>query len=74
MSYIEGTYLEELIDRTVDGWAKILGFTEPERTRESDGTFKADDPSTPGVNEAWTSGKSPKKKATRKKKKVKKNE
>jgi len=66
MSYIKGTYLEELIDRTVDGWAKILGFTD-ERSRQSDGTYKGDDPSTPHVNEAWTSGKSPKKKATRKK-------
>ena len=75
MSYIKGTYLEELIDRTVDGWAKILGFTEEsERARESDGTFKADDLSTPDVNEAWESGKSPKKKTKKKtKKRVKKN-
>ena len=28
MSYIKGTYLEELIDRTVDNWAKLLGFVE----------------------------------------------
>ena len=27
-SYIRGTLLEKLIDSTVDGWAKILGFTE----------------------------------------------
>ena len=66
MSYIKGTYLEELIDRTVDGWAEILGFTD-ERARNADGTFKGDDPSTPNVNEAWKSGKSPKKKKTRKK-------
>jgi len=77
MSYIKGTYLEELIERTVDGWAKILGFTDEEgRARQSDGTFKADDPSTPNVNEAWESGKSPKKKVRRKptRKKVKKND
>ena len=76
MSYIKGTYLEELINRTVDGWAKILGvIDEDERGRESDGTFRADDTSTPDINEAWISGKSPKKKATRKKKKkVKKHE
>ena len=30
MSYIKGTYLEELIDRTVDNWAKILGFVDEE--------------------------------------------
>lgn len=32
---------------------------EPERAREEDGTFKADDPSTPDVNEAWKGGKGP---------------
>ena len=70
MSYIKGTYLEELVDRTVDGWAEILGFTD-ERARNADGTYRGDDPSTPDVNEAWKSGK---KKATRKtRKKVKKN-
>ena len=69
MSYIKGTYLEELIDRTVDGWAKILGFTD-ERARNEDGTYKGDDPSTPDVNEAWESGKT-KKKAIRKKRKKK---
>lgn len=66
MSYIKGTYLEELIDRTVDNWAKILGFVDDERSRKSDGKFKADDPSTPKVNEAWKSGKSPKKKGKKK--------
>ena len=70
MSCIKGTYLEKLIDRTVDGWAKILGFTDDaERAREKDGTFKGDDPSTPNVNEAWKSGKSPKKKTRKKAKK-----
>ena len=77
MSYIKGTYLEKLIDRTVDNWAKILGFVDEEgRARLSDGTFKADDKSTPEVNEAWESGKSPKKKVRRKttKKRVKKSD
>ena len=76
MSYIKGTYLEELIDRTVDNWAKILGFVDEEgRAKESDGTFKADDPSTPYVNEALKSCKKPKKIAKRKtRKKVKKND
>ena len=62
MSYIKGTYLEELINRTVDGWAKILGvIDEDERGRESDGTFRADDTSTPDINEAWVGGEAPKK-------------
>lgn len=40
------------------------------RARTAKGKFKADDPSTPDVNEAWVSGKAPaKKKRTYKKKK-----
>ena len=62
MSYIKGTYLEELIDRTVDGWAKILGFVDNEKSKKSDGKFKGDGPPTPNVNEARKYGKSIKKK------------
>ena len=73
MSYIKGTYLEEIIDRAVDGWAEILGFNDPyDRGRENDGTFKADDRSTPDKNEAWKSGESPVLRRTIKKKKKKK--
>jgi len=56
---IEGTYIEALIDNAFDGLDRMLGISE--RAREADGTFKADNPSTPNVNEAWKSGKSPKK-------------
>ena len=67
---IENTLIEELINRCFDGWGKRLDVFDPhDRERESDGTFKADDQSTPEVNEAWKSGKSPKKKVRRKKKK-----
>ena len=69
MSYIKGTYLEELIDRAFDGLDIMLGTDK--RARLDDGTFKADDPSTPDTNEAWKSGKSPKakkKKVTKTKK------
>ena len=71
MSYMKGPHLEAIIDRAVDGWARILGFVEdkPKRSRKKNGTFKGDDPNTPNVNEAWQSGKSPsKKKKTRKSK------
>ena len=61
---IENTIIEEIIGRCYDGWVKNLGVLDPyDRGRESDGTFKADDKTTPDVNEAWKSGKSPKKKA-----------
>ena len=69
MSYVEGTYLGELIDRTVDNWAILLGFADGERSRNADGTFVGDNPDTDEVNEAWLTGKSPKKKKTSKKKK-----
>ena len=36
MSYIKGTNLEALIDRTVDGWAKILGFTTTEEDKKKE--------------------------------------
>ena len=47
---------------------------KPKRARTKKGQFKADDPSTPNVNEAWVGGKDPhpQKKQTRKKKTVKK--
>ena len=41
MSYIKGTHLEALIDRAVDGWAKILGFSEePKPTIKKNPTKK----------------------------------
>ena len=76
---IENTYIEEIINSCHTNWERNLGTADPyDRGRESDGTFKADDKSTPYINEAWKSGKSPgeplrrvlskkKKKATRKK-------
>tara|TARA_R110002073_G_scaffold273015_1_gene436508 strand:+ start:220 stop:426 length:207 start_codon:yes stop_codon:yes gene_type:complete len=59
------TYIEDTIERAFNSLDLMLGVSR--RAREGDGTFKADDKSTPEVNEAWKSGKSPKKKATRKK-------
>ena len=56
----------DIIDRMSFKW--LLGWEEEdERSRNKDGTFRGDNPSTPNVNEAWKSGKSPKKKKTRKK-------
>ena len=64
---IENTNIEEVINRCHTTWVRNLSAAEAyDRGRESDGTFKADDISTPDVNEAWKSGKSPKKKKTKK--------
>ena len=57
---ITGTYIADTIDRAFDGLDIMLGTNK--RARLDDGTFKADDKTTPEVNEAWKSGKSPKKK------------
>ena len=54
--------------------------TKPKRARTKKGTYKADDKSTPNVNEAWVGGKAPtrkellglKKKKTKRKTKRKK--
>ena len=66
---IENTYIADTIDRAFDGLDIMLGVHK--RARLDDGTFKADDKTTPDVNEAWKSGKSPakaeKKKETKKK-------
>ena len=42
----------------------------PKRTRTIKGRYKADDKSTPDVNEAWEGGKAPRKKVTKPKAKV----
>ena len=64
---IENTNIEQIINRCHTTWVGNLSAAEDyDRGRESDGTFKADDISTPNVNEAWKSGKSPKKKKTKK--------
>ena len=63
---IENTTIEETINRAFDSLDIMLGVQK--RARLDDGTFKADDKSTPNVNEAWKSGKSPKKKKVTKKK------
>jgi len=62
---IENTIIEKTIDRAFDGLDIMLGTHK--RARLDDATIKADDKSTPDVNEAWKSGKSPKKKTSRKK-------
>ena len=44
--------------------------TKAKRARTKKGTYRADDKSTPDVNEAWEGGKAPKKKATKPKAKI----
>jgi hypothetical protein len=48
------------------GFALELGASKPKRARTEKGHLKADDPSTPDINEAWEGGKAPKKKKAKK--------
>ena len=48
------------------GMAEEIGTSKPKRARTAKGKLKADDPSTPDVNEAWEGGKAPKKKKAKK--------
>ena len=53
---------QELVD---DVWELVFGTErkpKPKRARGKKGRYKADDKSTPDVNEAWVGGKAPKKK------------
>ena len=52
----------ELVDEI---WEMVFGTErrpKPKRARTKKGRYKADDKSTPNVNEAWVGGKAPKKK------------
>ena len=46
----------------------VAEVSKPKRARTKKGTYKADDKSTPDVNEAWEGGTTPKKKGKKKKK------
>ena len=59
---------------TKSGDSVVPEVAEPERARNEQGHYVADDPSTPDVNEAWEGGKAPeKKKSTKKKSTAKKS-
>ena len=52
-----------VIKRQAEEIEALTESSKPKRARNSDGTLKADDKTTPDVNEAWEGGKAPKKKA-----------
>ena len=49
-------------------WGSDKKEEKPKRARGKKGRYKADDKSTPDVNEAWVGGKAPKKKRKKRKK------
>jgi len=68
MSRFKPPSVEELEARGLDADGNPLKKTKV-RARNEDGTLKADDPSTPDVNEAWEEKPAPKKRGRPKKKK-----
>ena len=50
-----------------NGFGEEIKKAAPKRARDAKGKLKADDPSTPDVNEAWEGGKAPKKRGRPKK-------
>ena len=68
MSRFKPPSVEELAARGLDADGNLLKKTKV-RARNEDGTLKADDLSTPDVNEAWEEKPAPKKRGRPKKKK-----
>ena len=62
--------LKKFDDELKAGKIYEVAKTKPKRARTKKGTYKADDKSTPDVNEAWQGGKAPSKKPKAKKTKV----
>jgi len=48
---------------SVDETLEVEAEVKPKRARNKKGQLKADDPSTPDIDEAWEGGKAPKKTA-----------
>ena len=70
------TDLEKFNEIVDDVWELVFGTKrrpKPKRARTKKGTYKADDKSTPDVNEAWVGGKAPKSKPNKKVVKVVRN-
>ena len=58
---------EEADILVANGFGEEIKKAAPKRARDAKGKLKADDPSTPNVNEAWEGGKAPKKRGRPKK-------
>ena len=58
---------EEADILVANGFGEDIKKAAPKRARDAKGKLKADDPSTPDVNEAWEGGKAPKKRGRPKK-------
>lgn len=58
-SFVDNGWAIEVKMNTVDETVKVTADVKPKRSRNTKGQLKADDPSTPDVNEAWESGEAP---------------
>tara|TARA_R100001244_G_scaffold77791_1_gene61526 strand:+ start:2296 stop:2619 length:324 start_codon:yes stop_codon:yes gene_type:complete len=66
---VEGIKLEKFRKSAEQAEIIELVADEPKRARDTKGQYLGDDKSTPDVNEAWASGKAPKKRGKSNKKK-----
>jgi hypothetical protein len=66
---VEGIKLEKFRKSAEQAEIIELVADEPKRARDTKGQYLGDDKSTPDVNEAWASGKAPKKRGKSTKKK-----
>jgi len=58
-SFVDNGWAIEVKMNTADETVKVTADVKPKRARNTKGQLKADDPSTPDVNEAWESGEAP---------------
>lgn len=70
--FVNNNWAIEVKMDSVDNSLDLESEVKPKRARNKKGQLKADDPSTPNVNEAWEGGEAPKK-TTKKKTTKKKN-
>ena len=64
-------FIDKKVDKKVESKPEPAP-AKPKRARTKKGHYKADDPKTPNVNEAWEGGKAPKPKKKKKKATVRK--
>ncbi len=64
--FVNNSWAMEVKMDSVEDTLNLESEVKPKRARNTKGQLKADDPSTPDVNEAWEGGKAPVKTTTKK--------
>lgn len=64
--FVNNSWAMEVKMDSVEDTLNLESSVKPKRARNTKGQLKADDPSTPNINEAWEDGKAPVKTTTKK--------